>query len=376
VTQIAIITDDDSLVDQFRARRVTPVRITLSELEACGIDDAPRAVVVDLRRSGHLPSAVPVFCRLHPSARVALVVKALEPAFMLEAMRAGASECIPEPISPQALDDALRRMLADAATEGSGQLIALVGAKGGVGTTTLAVNTAAALAKVSGGDVLLVDVNIGRGDAALLLGADPRFSTADALENVHKVDASFLSGVVEKTASGVHLLSSGTDRLLPAIDEDRLRALLDMAARTYRVTVLDVPRADPAILNTLDMATRLGVVTTQELASLRHAGPLADSLRQRYGAARVTVILNRGDRDSVIPHADVERATGGSVTHRIPSDYRAATEAVNAGRPFVLETQNRLSAVCRTLARDLAGLSKERTARQSNVLTRFVLRRA
>ena len=376
MTQIAIITDDNSLIDQFRAHRVTPVPITLGELEACDATDAPKAVVVDLRRSGHLPSAVPAFCRLHPTARVALVVKALEPAFMLEAMRAGASECIPEPITAQVVDDALRRMLADVTTESSGQVIAFVGAKGGVGTTTLAVNSAAALAKSANGDVLLVDLNIGRGDAALLLGAEPRFSIVDALENVHKVDASFFAGVVEKTPSGVHLLSSGTDRLQPAIAEHRLRVLLEAAARTYRVTVLDVPRFDAAVLNTLDVATRIAVITTQELASLRHAGSLSDSVRQRYGDARVTVILNRGDRDAMITHADVERTTGVSVTHRIPSEYRAAIEAVNAGRPLVLESQNRLATACRTLARDLAGLSKERTARQSSVLTRFVLRRA
>jgi pilus assembly protein CpaE len=332
-------------------------------------------VIVDNRENHRRPAAVAVFCRQHQTARLAVVVRALEPVFLRDAMRAGVTECIPEPISSQVLDEALRRMLADGPADSSGQLIAFVGAKGGVGTTTLAVNTAAALAKNSKEDVLLIDLNIGLGDTSLLLGVEPRFSVADALENVHKVDASFFEGIVEKAASGVHLLGSGADNLRTFVDEARLRTLLEAVTRAYPVTVLDVSRSDAGLLNALDLATKLAVVTTHDLASLRQGGRLVDRLRQRYGGTRVSVILNRTDRSSTIADADVERAVGGHVEHRLPSDYRTATEALNAGRPFVLESQKGLASACRTLALDLAGVVKERKERPPSVLTRFVLRR-
>jgi pilus assembly protein CpaE len=117
-------------------------------------------------------------------------------------------------------------------------------------------------------------------------------------------------------------------------------------------------------------------VTTQELASLRSASHVAETLRQRYGSTRVKVVLNRLDRESMIAPGDVDRAAGGPVAHQIPSDYRAAVEALNAGRPLVLDPDSRVGASMSAVARELAGVAKERTKKQTGMLTRFVLRRA
>jgi pilus assembly protein CpaE len=126
-------------------------------------------------------------------------MKSLDPTLMLEAMRAGVTECIAEPITGQVLEDALGRLLAEEIAEPAGQVYAFIGAKGGVGTSTLAVNTAVSLARVQKAEALLIDLHAGYGDDALLLGTEPRFSVVDALDNVHKVDASFFSGIIEKT---------------------------------------------------------------------------------------------------------------------------------------------------------------------------------
>jgi pilus assembly protein CpaE len=109
-----------------------------------------------------------------------------------------------------------------------------------VGTTTLAVNTAAALAKAGVGEVLLIDLHLANGDAALFLGAEPRFSIIDALENVHRIDDSFFRSIVEKTKPGIDLLSS-SDRMVQGLsDAKRVRALLEFAVHRYRFIVLDV----------------------------------------------------------------------------------------------------------------------------------------
>jgi pilus assembly protein CpaE len=295
---------------------------------------------------------------------------------MLDAMRAGVNECIAEPLSPKSLEDAVRRVLTNAAPQPAGQIFAFIGAKGGVGCSTLAVNTAATLGRIAHDPVLLVDLQTGQGDAALFMGVEPRFSVADAFENIHRVDESFFSGVVEKTKVGVHLLAASMRPIQGGVDGRRVRALLGAALQTYRTTVLDVPRADMQLLDALDNATTLVVVTSQEIGSLRHAGTLAETLRQRYGAPRVKVVVNRFERDAVIAHADVERAVGGAVQHMIPSDYRSAVEALNAGRPIVLEDGTRLGSAVRALARDLAGIRKEAAERSTGVLGRLAWRRA
>jgi pilus assembly protein CpaE len=294
---------------------------------------------------------------------------------MLEAMRAGVNECLQEPLTPDALGQAIRRVVSGTQPAPAGQVFAFIGAKGGVGTTMLSVNTAAMLARATKSDVLLIDLHVGLGDAALLLGVEPRFSVIDALENVHRVDESFFGSVVEKTKVGIDLLGSSDRMIAGGIDPHRLRALIEFAATRYRYTVLDVPRSDMAMLDTLEVASTVVVVTTQELPSLRSAGRLAHMLRTRYGSARVMAVMNRFDRRSEIAHADVERVIGDAVKHVIPSDYRMALQALNVGRPVALET-GALADSLRSLAGDLGGIVKQKRPASSSVFGRLAFRRA
>jgi pilus assembly protein CpaE len=380
VTQIAVLSPDERLVETLRTSGLKAARIDASELSAYGRTDhaeaPPRVLVVDVRGRDHLPAGLAAFRRQHPGVGAVLVVSSLDPRLMLEGMRAGVNECVTEPVTAKTLDDAVRRVLTSAIPAPAGQVFAFVGAKGGVGSSTLAVNTAAALGRGPRDQVLLIDLHIVNGDDAVFLGVEPRFSVLDALENIERVDESFFAGIVEKTEAGVHLLASPNQLRPGGIDVRRMRALLESAAQMYRVTVLDIPRSDMALLDSLDSVGTMVVVTSQEIASLRNAAKMAQMLRQRYGATRVKVVINRFQRDAVIAHDDVERVIGGEVKHLIPSDYRVALAALNAGRPVVLDKESRLAGAFVTLAKDLAGIVKERVARPSSVLGRLAFRRA
>ena len=90
-----------------------------------------------------------------------------------------------------------------------GEVFAFLGAKGGVGTTTVAINVATALSPESTAvRTILIDLHLAYGDAAVFLGAEPRFSVIDALENVHRLDKSFLRGLVGQPRGGLSLLGS------------------------------------------------------------------------------------------------------------------------------------------------------------------------
>jgi len=376
VNQIAILTTDDRLVELLRTSGLKAGRIDATELSAYArASEAPQVLVVDARGRDQLPGGLSAFRRQHPSAGAVLVVSSLDPRLMLEAMRAGVTECVAEPLTSQALDEAVRRVLTNT-TEAAGQVFAFVGAKGGVGTTTMAVNTAAALGRVAKGEVLLIDMHMAHGDGAVFLGVEPRFSIIDALENIHRMDESFFGGVVEKTETGVHLLASSPRPRHVPVDAAKICALLEAASRMYRMTVLDVPRSDMTILDSLDVVTNVVVVTSQEIASLRNAANMAETLRNRYGTGRVKVAINRFHRESVIAHADIERAVGGAVEHLIPSDYRSAIEALNAGRPLAMDRESKLGLAFQRFAKDLAGVAKEQVERPSGVLGRLAWRRA
>jgi pilus assembly protein CpaE len=375
VTQVAVLSNDSRLEETLRASG-----LRVGRLDAAGLADyeraarAPAAVVVDVRGQHQLPAGLAGFRKRHPNSGVVLVASTLDPRLMLDAMRAGVTECLHEPVTAQALEEAVRRVLVDRVPDPAGQVAVFVGAKGGVGTTSLAVNTAVALAK-SGGDVLLIDLHVGYGDAAIFLGVEPRFSVTDALENVHRVDESFFGGLVEKTRAGIQLLASSDRLLTGGVEPARLHALLDFATRKHRFTVLDIPRADLATLDVLESASVVVIVASQELSALRHAGRLVHGLRARYGASRVTVVVNRFDRQAEIGHDDIERVVGSPVKHLIPSDYRVAIEALNTGRPVVLE-QGRLAQAILALAQDLGGVAKEAQPRVAGVLGRLAFRRA
>ena len=374
--QIAILSSDERLVDMLRTSGLRVSGIDQAELARYTRGtEAPQVLVVDVRGIDQLPSGLAAFRRQHSGAGVVLVVSSLDPRLMLEAMRAGVTECVAEPLAAKTLDEAVRRVLTNIVPHPTGQVFAFIGAKGGVGTSTLAVNTAAALGRDSKTHVLLIDLHTGHGDAAVFLGVEPRFSVLDALENIHRVDESFFSGVVEKALSSVHLLASPARPRPGGVDPKRIRALIDSAAQMYRTTVLDVPRSDMTMIDALDHATTIVVVTSQEISSLRNAARMADTLRQRYGPARVKVVVNRFHREAVIAQEDVERVIGSDVK-RIPSDYKVAVDALNAGRPIVLDMESRLAKSLSTFAKDLAGIAKERAERPSGVLGRLAWRRA
>jgi pilus assembly protein CpaE len=225
------------------------------------------------------------------------------------------------------------------------------------------VNVATALAQAAEDErTLLMDFHLSYGDAAVFLGAEPRFSVADAMENTHRLDESFFESlVVRSKAAGVHLLASA-ERAVGAVDLRRIATLLQFAATHYRYTLLDVPRSEAAVLDSLEGVASIVIVANQELATVRNAGRIAGTLRQRYGKDRVKIAISRFDKQAEIGAEDVERVVGSPVKYTVPSDYRTALNGLNKGRPVVLDRDNKLTPAFQSMAYDLAGMRAEKVA--------------
>ena len=332
----------------------------------------PDVLLIDVRRNGQLPAALTTLKRQHPSTNVIVLATSLEPALMLEGMRAGVNEVLAEPLRQADFDAAITRLLGQRHQAPGGPVFAFVGAKGGVGTTTAAVNVATVLAKLSKGPTLLVDLHLAYGDAAVFLGADARFSLLDALENIHRLDAEFLKSLVVKTTSGVDLLASADRPANRVVDMRQLGSVLQIGAAQYAYTVLDVPRSDPTVLDSLDHVANLVIVANQELATVRNAGRMAAALRSRYPKTAIATVINRRDGKAEIEQRDVEKAVGASITHQFPNDYVRALTAMHKGRPLALDNHNQLSATLTALARDLAGVADEKVERAPGGLKGFL----
>ena len=345
---------DQVLEERLRSAGMRPTSVGTSALATLAhpTSTAPEIIVLDLRRQTEMPQILGPVKRQHPDTGLIIVASALDPALMLDAMRAGVTECVTD-IERGDLEAAITRVVAQRASPVAGEVFVFVGAKGGVGTTTTVVNVATTLSKL--GSTLVMDLHLAGGDAALFLGADPHFSVLDALENTHRLDAAYFRGLVAHSKAGPDLLASA-DRMAAAVVEPaRVRAVIEFATHHYRYTVIDAPRSDSAVLDSLEGAASIVVVANQELATVRSAGRMATALRLRYGKDHVSVVLSRSDRHAEIGIEDVQTAVGGPIKHVFPSDYRLAVDALNHGKPLVSEGKSALASAFQTYARDLAG---------------------
>ena len=159
----------------------------------------PDAFIFDTRGLERLPREVAQAKKMFPTTGVVIVARALEPTAMLEAMRVGVNEWVADPLELDEVAAALRRVARAVTRPMMGRAIAILGAKGGVGSTTVAVNLATALHKASQRPTLLIDLHLAHGDAAVFMGVDPRFSVLDAIENIHRLDETYLKGLVVPT---------------------------------------------------------------------------------------------------------------------------------------------------------------------------------
>jgi pilus assembly protein CpaE len=354
ITVTLVGSNDRVLEDRLRAAGMRPTSAETSELASLAHPSSlpPDVVVLDLREKADIPPALGLLKRTHPDLGLIIVAATLDPALMLEAMRAGVTECITE-IDRGDLEAAINRLVDQRATPVAGEVFVFVGAKGGVGTTTAAVNVATALSKL--GATLVIDLHLAGGDAALFLGRDAHFSVVDGLENTHRLDAAFFRGLVSHAKGGPDLLASADRPAQTAVDPPRVRALIEFAAHHYRYTVIDAPRSDAAVLEALDAAATIVVVANQELATIRSASRVATALRQRYGKDKVAVVLSRSDRQAEIGLEDLQVAVGGPVKHIFPSEYRLAVAALNRGQPLVNEGRSPLALAFEAYARELSG---------------------
>jgi pilus assembly protein CpaE len=336
----------------------------------------PDVIVLDLRGKSSVPPAVGPIRRQHPTTGIVIVSSSLDPALLLEAMRAGVNEVVSEPYSPADLEAAITRVVGQRPMTDTGQVFGFVGAKGGVGTTTVAVNVATALGEVGRPErTLLIDLHQAGGDAGVFLGAEPRFTIVDALQNTHRLDQTFFRSIVSRVAPELDLLSAADLAIAAHLEPARVRRLLEFVATLYKYTVVDLPRSDGPVMDALDHLSTLVIVTSQELAAVKSAGRLASALRQRYGRNRVSLVLSRSDKKADIAREDVERAVGSEIAFAFPSDYRQALHALNKGRPLALDGETDLASSFKRYAFELAGVSPDRKASRPGLLGRLSLRR-
>ncbi len=301
-------------------------------------------MIVDVRRDA--TSAMGVIERLRAASATAgifAVASEADPNLILQAMRAGANEFFTWPPQDETFQGAIRRSAArrETAHGGSPAATTLVffGAKGGAGTTTVAVNCGVELARLSKRATVIIDLKPGLGEVALFLGVRPRFSVLDAIDNLHRLDREFMRELVVKHKSGLEILAGSDQFDRPgANDGGALEELFRLLTRQYDYILVDAgSQINSCTVPALYTADTIFLVANPDVPSVRNAQRLLDRVRQiGAGAERARLLLNRAAEPYPIPPKQIEAAVGHPIHHTFPSDYKTVSSALNSGVPLAL----------------------------------------
>ncbi|QLA20657.1 AAA family ATPase [Desulfolutivibrio sulfoxidireducens] len=221
-----------------------------------------------------------------------------------------------------------------------GRIINIFGAKGGVGTTTLAVNLASAfLSMKDGAMVSLMDMNLPFGEVQLFLDLHPRYHWGEIIGNIGRLDATYLMSIISRHASGLYLLPppSRLEDLQMATPEN-ITLLLECMRTLFDTVVVDLGMyLDEITLKVMDISDAILLVGVQNLPCLANVRRFMDNIRSAEGALtdKLKVVVNRHLPDSDLSVEDMEKALGIKVLRRIPNDYKTTLSAINQGKTLL-----------------------------------------
>ena len=250
-------------------------------------------------------------------------------------LRAGAFDYLVKPPDPAELVARLEAAL-DLRGESAGMIVVACGSKGGVGTSTVAVNCAASLCRQFGAAVV-VDVGARMATADVLLNIQPVHDAASLLSRFEDLEADDIGSFLTPHASGLEVL------LLPGVwsrsdGHSGLRRIVLALRRLRPFVIVDTPAGAPEwTAVSLELADVLLLVFTAEIASLRGAGQVLEQARAMgLAPERIRLVLNRYPLRGGLDRAAIENVLGTKVTHTVPDDVRLVTYSANRGLPLVL----------------------------------------
>jgi pilus assembly protein CpaE len=305
---------------------------------------APQLFFVDAGNLAEALRAAGAIGENAPGAQIVAFDRVCDPPTLLDLMRAGIREFVTVPGSPGELEKALERVQAalertPPSISATDEVIAFLPAKPGVGCSTVAMNTAMALAAKDGTRVLLMDFDLNCGMIAFLLHLDPERSLVDAAEHAPQLDEELWPKLIS-TVNGVDVLPAGPMRPGFRIELPAIRYLLDFARRNYDVICADLSGLmERYSVELMQEAKRIYLVCTPELPALHLARQKLEYLRSLELEPRVSLLLNRSQKHALVSTADIEKLTGLPVDVEIPNDYRGVHKALQDAKPVAANSE-------------------------------------
>jgi pilus assembly protein CpaE len=283
---------------------------------------------------------------VNPNQRARLLVfgPAGDAQAMRLAMRAGASDYLPEPLNAPDLLHSLDRVCEELSQKSGscGNFVTVLNSKGGAGASFVATNLACGLAQRESRRTALIDLDLQFGGLARYLDLTPARGLAEALEAINDMDQAAAEAFVTLHKSGLRLLAAPSDRLIQQthIAPEQVDALLQIFLQHNDYVVADLPRRiDTFSTTVLERSDRILLVVQQSLAHINCAAKLLHVVCNELGIQRdrVEIVVNRFTKNSVIEPDDVRKTLRVDNLHVIPNQYKLVSDSIDTGNP-VLES--------------------------------------
>lgn len=310
--------------------------------------------LIDFTQDVAQASATALYLQQVFGSRIAIVALGAETnrVLMLQAMRAGCTEFIDPSKGEAALYSSFQRIeeqlgTRDTAKQDEGVIISMIGAKGGVGTTTLAVHLAAYLVQRSGKKVLLIDNQAQFGHVCIYLGIDgTNYQFQEVVRNVNRLDSELLKGFVAKHPSGLDVLSSpDVGQVARGMHPDDVTATLEYLRTEYDIVLVDCAgRLDQVSRAVIALSSQVYVIATPEISAVRDLSRYVDDLRASDDGLAVKVVINRYSSQFAVGLTEIERVVRMPVAYSVPNSYIELVRSANLGEPMSIDQKNGFTA--------------------------------
>ncbi len=276
---------------------------------------------------------------------VFLTAEIADQAILIRAMRAGIKEFLSQPLQEKEIREAvlkLKERLKQSKEKEpgkAGQIINVMGSKGGVGTTSVAVNLAASLTREKQSpSVVLLDLNLLYGEVPLFLSFKPTYDWGMITKNIERLDDTYMMNILTAPSHGVYILPAPSQMngyRLPT--PETLEQLLVFMKGMFDYVVIDAGQSfNDLCLKSVELSDDILLVSVLSLPCLANTNKLFRSFTDigYLPRGRFKVIINRYLKNSDISLKDAEDSIAESIYWTVPNDYRTTMAAINQGTPL------------------------------------------
>ncbi|MEZ5402978.1 MAG: hypothetical protein R2729_25090 [Bryobacteraceae bacterium] len=299
--------------------------------------NAPQVVFLSIDQLSRAMEVLRGIEQALPGVQVVAVDRSCDPAVLLDLMHIGVREFLAYPFDGASFMAAVARLeevleKRPARIEVSDNVFTFLPSKTGSGTSTVCLNAAVALSRMSESHTLLIDLDLNQGLIGFMLKLDNVYTIYEAAENASKLDEHLWPQLVASRGS-LDVLPAGRLDPQTRVDPLQIRQLIAFARRFYRGICIDLSgNMEKYSLEVMQESKRIFLVCTPEIPSLHLARQKFNLLQSMDLGERVAVLLNRAQRRPIITTQHIEQLLGVPVYLEFPNDYRGVHDALTSGR--------------------------------------------